>query len=1369
MNILAWNVQGLGNDWTFQILHGYVQQYSPLLVFLSETLCSKTQMERWRVKLGYTGMLVWEREGRSGGLCLFWSDSITVQLLSGSKGHIDVKVTSPNSPGWRFTGLYGNPDTSLRSQFWNLLRRLGDSSSMPWLCGGDFNEILFGHEKQGGAERAQYLMNNFREAINYCGLADLGFRGPKFTWNRGNGAYLVQERLDRMLGNCGWLDLFPNSLVHHLNLRGSDHRPLLVELLRADERAIIGKNWKRGRFHFEEAWADEEECSNIIKEHWSCNPIANLDGVANKLRLCASDLEGWNLENFSRLKIQVRKAKAAFDRIDKNLSSLNWKEHQRLDKALNALRYKEERYWRQRSKDSWLKCGDRNSKFFHRKASARKIKNSITGLVDINGNWCEEDEGIANIIENYFDSLFSSSYPSSVDFDRVLEGIERKVTPQQNEQMDQAFVAEDVRTAVFQMAPTKSPGADGMSAIFYQKFWPIIGEDITAACLSFVNGGLSLGSINETIITLLPKVKNPTRITEFRPISLCNVIYKIISKMLANRLRRVMGSVISEEQSAFIPGRLITDNAIIGFESLHAIKRRKTKKNYLALKLDMAKAYDRVEWEFIQRMMTKLGFSGVWINKIMACISSVTYSFQFNGKRFGHLTPSRGLRQGDPLSPYLFLLCGEGLSSLLHRYEQNEVLQGLRCGMRGPTISHLLFADDSLFFLEAKLSACAAVKEILRFYEAASGQVVNLSKSAVCFGPNTPESDAAQMVALLGVPKVSCHEKYLGLPCFSGKNKQGLFSSIRDRVWNKLCGWKSKLLSAGGREVLSKAIIQAIPTYAMNLFKLPSSLIKELHRLSAQFWWGGEHGKRKMHWCTWEKLCCHKADGGMGFRDLSLFNKAILAKQAWRIHSQPTSLVARVLQGFYFHRSSFLQVKVNSSSSFIWRSILWGRELYKQGLRRKIGSGQDTYIYHDCWLPRAGVFKISSPRVLGKFDKVSSLITASGSWDSSLIRESFHEDEAEAILSLPLPKRTTPDTLRWHYDKSGHYTVRSGYWLANNCRSVPSSSTSSLNSWWKRFWRLRVPSKIRIFIWKAFYNWIPSSVNLANHGVPTQKRCLICNEADDTTLHALWGCKALDSLKVLCDSFIHFKLPPQCDLKEFLLSANDDLSVENLEFLCILLWRIWFRRNKWVHERTWLDDDSCYSWARLHHADFLEANCRKGDPSKKVVASPWQAPIVGFVKVNTDAAWCGNQKKFGLGSVIRDHTGKVLGSVAIPVASSVSVAVAESWALEKGASLAKQMGFSAVILESDCLGVTKALESRTLIDSDLSYVFDSIYEICNEFDMYKFSYTPRIGNQVAHSLARLALSLENDQYWPSGIPESLIPLVSADSQHVPSS
>ncbi|KAL5543271.1 hypothetical protein UlMin_010981 [Ulmus minor] len=541
-------ISGLGNDWTFQILHDYVQQYCPPLVFLSETLCSKLQMERWRIKLGFTGMLIWEKEGRSGGLCLFWSDTISVQLLSGSKGHIDVLVTSHNSLRWRFTGLYGNPDSSLRIHFWNLLKRLGDSSSLPWLCGGDLNEILFNHEKQRGADRAHYLMS---------------FRGPKFTWCRGKATNLIQERLDRMLGNTEWMDLFPNSRVHHLNLRGSDHRPLLIELLRADEFSFLGKSWKKGRFHFEEAWVDEAGCSNIIKEHWNSRSADSLDKVASKLRSCASDLEKWNLDSF------------------------------------RSLKYKEERYWKHRSKDTWLKCGDRNSKFFHQKASARHAKNSISGILDTNEIWCDTEQGMAQIIESYFETLFSSSSPSLVEVDRVLDTIDRKVTSQMNEQLDQVFGPEDVKEAVFQMAPTKSPGANGMSAIFYQSFWPVVGEEVTAACLGFTNRGLPLGNINETIITLLPKIKNPVRITEFWPISLCNVLYKIISKMLANRLRKGMDKIISQEQSAFIPGRLISDNAIIGFECLHAIKRRKTKKNYMALKLDMEKAYDRVEWDFI--------------------------------------------------------------------------------------------------------------------------------------------------------------------------------------------------------------------------------------------------------------------------------------------------------------------------------------------------------------------------------------------------------------------------------------------------------------------------------------------------------------------------------------------------------------------------------------------------------------------------------------------------------------------------------------------------------------------------------------------------------------------------------------------------
>ncbi|KAL5541281.1 hypothetical protein UlMin_042503 [Ulmus minor] len=1364
MNILVWNVRGLGNTRTFQILHDHVQQFCPSLVFLSETLCSKSYLEQIRVKLNFSGLVTWEKEGRSGGLCLLWTDSVDVRLLSGSKGHIDAIISSPDNSKWRFTGMYGNPDTTLRIQFWDLLKRLGDSHSLPWLCGGDLNEILFDHEKKGGGDRASYLLRNFREAIEYCNLADLGFRGPKFTWCRGNNnSNFIQERLDRMLENSGWSDMFPNSIVHHLRLWGSDHRPLLIEVLKDGEVSSLGRSLRRGRFHFEEAWADEPECRDTILKHWKEQTAGNLEEVANKLHQCASDLLRWNLEKFRWLREEIKKKTIAFNQADRALSSANWRTHQRLERELEALKYKEERYWQQRSKDMWLKSGDRNSKFFHRKASARRAKNSIDGLFDSNEKWCADKEGIAHIAESYFTNLFSSSSPLSLDMDMVINSLETKVSPAMNEQLDGRFDAEDVRAAIFQMAPSKSPGADGMSALFFQKHWSIVGDEVTTACLGFLNEGFDLGSINETLITLLPKVKCPTHITEFRPISLCNVLYKITSKMLATRMRSVMDSIISEEQSAFIPGRLISANAIIGFECLHALKRRRLKKKgFLALKLDMAKAYDRVEWSFIREVMRKLGFSEGWIKKIMDCVTSVYYSLLINGEKVGYIRPSRGLRQGDPLSPYLFLLCAEGLSSLIHTFERTGQLQGMRCGTNGPTISHLFFADDSLLFLEASPASCYAIKEILLQYEKASGQLVNYSKSAVCFGPGISEEDIGRMVDTLGVAQVKCHEHYLGLPCFSGKNKSKLFASIKDRVWNKLCGWKSKLLSAGGREILTKAIIQAIPTYSMNMFQIPISLIKELHRLCARFWWGGDITKQKMHWCTWEQLCVHKKNGGMGFRDLRLFNKAILAKQAWRIHTQPSSLVARVLRGFYFTSSSFLQVKKSNAASFVWRSILWGRELFLQGARWKIGCGNDTYIYHDRWLPRDGCFKISSPRVLGNFAKVNDIITASGSWDSSLIRSSFHHDEAEAILSLPRPKHSYPDSLIWHYDKKGDYTVRSGYWVASGRSGVAGSSSSNTTTWWTKFWKLHIPPKIKIFIWKAYHDWIPTGANLANHGVPTSKICLLCNNAQETSSHSVWEC---EHLKVFGNSFPKLQYPPQCNMKELLLSASDCLKTEEFELMCILMWRFWFRRNKWKHEKQWLDDEACLSWARQHLSDYQLSHNKTYHPPAKIPPKPWEAPVMGTVKVNTDAAWCSQKKKFGLGAVIRDSAGSVLASVATPVYAPVTVAVAEGWALERGATLARQMGFSVVSLESDCLEVIKALVQQTKFKSELGHVLDNISDVCNSFDKHIFLYTPRSGNQVAHNLAKIALAIDYEQTWPTG-PTCIATFVAADFQHI---
>jgi hypothetical protein len=204
--------------------------------------------------------------------------------------------------------------------------------------------------------------------------------------------------------------------------------------------------------------------------------------------------------------------------------------------------------------------------------------------------------------------------------------------------------------------------------------------------------------------------------------SLCNVLYKLMAKVLANRMKKMLNYIISQNQSAFLPGRLITDNIIVAFEALHSMKTRlKGRQGYMALKLDMSKAYDRVEWVFLETIMRRLGFNDKWVDLIMVCVRTVTYSVLINGVPHGLIKPTRGIRQGDPLSPYLFILCAEGLSSILHKAEREGRISGLAIATRGTKINHLFFADDSFLFCKANFVEWGNVQEILDVYEKASG------------------------------------------------------------------------------------------------------------------------------------------------------------------------------------------------------------------------------------------------------------------------------------------------------------------------------------------------------------------------------------------------------------------------------------------------------------------------------------------------------------------------------------------------------------------------------------------------------------------------------------------------------------------------
>jgi hypothetical protein len=390
-------------------------------------------------------------------------------------------------------------------------------------------------------------------------------------------------------------------------------------------------------------------------------------------------------------------------------------------------------------------------------------------------------------------------------------------------------------------------------------------------------------------------------------------------------------AIISEQQSAFVPGRLITDNALIAFEYLHTIRQQRSKRPYFALKIDMTKAYDRVEWTYLHGCLSRLGFAPEWINTVMRCVTSGRYAVRVNRELTNPVIPTRGIRQGDPISPYLFLLCTEGLSSVLLRKESCGELQGIRNGRQGPPISHLLFADDSIFFARSDQRSVQSLKEALYLYYDGPGQQINLEKSSIYFGTHCSSDTKQKVMETLAVTNESFHEKYLGMPTHVGRSPTKTFKFLNDKVWQRIISFSDRPPSRAGKEILLKSVVQAIPIYIMSCFRIPISTCERMRQVVADYWWGREDGKRKVHWRSREWLSTPKSLGGLDFRDFSLFNQAMLGKQSWRLLNEPDSLCARVLKGRYFPHCDFWDAPKPRSSSYTWRSILFGRELVKAG------------------------------------------------------------------------------------------------------------------------------------------------------------------------------------------------------------------------------------------------------------------------------------------------------------------------------------------------------------------------------------------------------------------------------------------------------
>ncbi|XP_074376770.1 uncharacterized protein LOC141718284 [Apium graveolens] len=487
------------------------------------------------------------------------------------------------------------------------------------------------------------------------------------------------------------------------------------------------------------------------------------------------------------------------------------------------------------------------------------------------------------------------------------------------------------------MHPDRSPGPDGFSPGFYQKFWSIIFVDMLNLVQDFFSQGRLENEIGNTNIALISKVKNPATMRDLRPTVQCDL----------------------------------------------------------------------------------------------------------QGRNFGSITLTRGLRHGDPISSYLFLICMEGLSILLQEYERRNYLTGIQVARGAPRLTHMFFADDTYIYCKAQVDQTNHVIELFKIFDCASCQKINADKSYVFFSRNTDPEVKNVICIMLQFKEVDSNTKYLGLPNTLGSNKNVMLSYLRERLKDRY-----------GEDYEFVLVERVYNGYRYSLLR-------------------------------WDSMCERKSAGGFGFRKLQSFNIALLGKQGWRLLTNTDSLVSEIYKARYYPEGSFLTAKTGGNPSYIWRSIMEAQVLSKQGAVRQVGTGSTINILNDPWLPDKDPYVHTVHKALNHNTSNVLMNSESNSWDTDLARDIFVERDVNLILSIPL-NNAVADTWYWRFEKLGHYSVKSAY-IAIRDYTCTNRVEDNFN--WKQVWDLQIPLKVKNFIWRAITNVLPTKDQLLIKRVPVLVMC----------------------------------------------------------------------------------------------------------------------------------------------------------------------------------------------------------------------------------------------------------------------------------------
>ncbi|GJN37087.1 hypothetical protein PR202_gb26009 [Eleusine coracana subsp. coracana] len=692
----------------------------------------------------------------------------------------------------------------------------------------------------------------------------------------------------------------------------------------------------------------------------------------------------------------------------------------------------------------------------------------------------------------------------------------------------------------------------------------------------------------------------------------------------------------------------------------------------------------------------------------------------------------------------------------------NFIARGLRVSRHAPWISHLLFADDCLIFSEATDRSAQRVASILDDYNKASGQLVNKQKSAIFFSPNTDDEVKGSIHSILDISMEALGERYLGLPTAVGRSMNGVFDYVGDRVRNSVNGWAERQMSCAAREVQLKSIAQAVPTYSMSCFKLPAKLCQRITTYISNYWWGSSLDNHRIHWLQWPKLTKAKGNGGMGFREMKLFNQALLGKQGWRLVTNPDSLCSKVLKGKYYPNSDFLSATRRKRSTVTWRAILHGRDILSSGMIKRIGSGVSVDVWNDHWIPSN-----VSMKPIGRLDTASANTVADlikqreREWDVDKLKENFTPLDIDGILKIKLSNNLMEDIRAWAYEKNGVYSVRSAYRLLKDMQiaekdyaeNSPASSEGP-GQWWKHLWKMKVPPKVRIFWWRAIHEFLPAKSILSQRHIAKESFCPDCGNELESIYHTMFECtyafrfwECIKDLTSIKPPLLH----PDTWAKDLLVGQV--CKPDDKALIACCCWSLWTGRNSRRHgNETWSPYKAAKFVTRMVDDVF---QIHQNEPPKEKVIIGWRPPEVGYLKLNTDGAFYMMSSLGGTGAVLRNHEGTLVRAQARWYDHMEDASFAEALAVRDGMIMAKESGANRIIVESDCAVVLNMMATQERARSAISSIWHDVQELNTCFLSLNFCYTNRKANMAAHGCAKFATPGNAACNWESVAPDFL--------------